>query len=145
MTKVSPQNTASDRPTEEPRINPPAFYAEVTRVQTIQDRKRLVRAWTAMHEVFAEYSRQRRLLLVPPAGKVVRCFDVCATTGRLLMLARCGMLASADAHARKWFLDGRPARSKARCKFKGHMTTSWSDARKLVKPADRKARHGDRS
>ncbi|HLO74861.1 MAG TPA: hypothetical protein VK196_00215 [Magnetospirillum sp.] len=122
-------------------MNIPAMLAEAKRLQAIENRRTLVRAWTAMHEVFAEYSRQGRLLIVPPLGKIVPCFDTRTTTGRLLMLARCGMITTADAYAREWFRDGRPARSKARRKFKGHMLTNRRQARDLVKPADRRARH----
>ena len=122
-------------------INIPAMLAEGKRLQAIENRRSLVRAFSAAHEVFAEYSRQGRLLIVPPLGKIVPCFDTRTSTGRLIMLARCGMVTTAGAYMRQWFRDGRPARSKARCKFKGHMITDRRQARELVKPADRRARN----
>lgn len=118
------------------------FLAECKRLAAVENRRTMVRAFTAAHEMFAKYSRQGQLLIVPSSSGVFRYTDARATTGRLIMLARCGMM---DVTVDRWFRDGGPARSKARHKarrkFKGHMVLGWRDAWKLVKPADRRAPH----
>lgn len=110
------------------------YIAEVKRLQALEDRRRLVRAAVTIQEVFAQHLRQGQMILLTTAGEHRRCAFLRPGITRLVLQVRCGLLSEADLRVppSRWFRKGHPARSKARQKFKG-VVTSANDCRR--KPA----------